>query len=480
MTDVPIIITPGPPPAPIVITPGGSGSGTPGPKGDPGPAGADGRSAYEIAVDAGFIGTESEWLASLKGLKGDKGDPGSGDGTGGGADGKSAYQLAVDNGFDGTESQWLASLVGPAGEPGAKGDPGPAGTDGAPGAKGDTGPQGLKGDTGAQGPQGNPGAKGDAGPQGLQGDPGPKGDTGLQGPQGLKGDKGDTGAPGAKGDTGAAGVGVPAGGTAGQVLTKTSGADYAADWATPAAGGGGSGPTKLAEYTYNGNPQAVMQSVDTATGTFTAPGHGFTNGQVIFPSKDPSIFSLGAAYPTGITQAHYFVVNATANTFQISTTAGGSAVAITNATNIAKLVFQVATLKTTTITGLGTLTKCRIRAMIYSSIDDKSQGVALIPSTWGKSGDLFPNPASAGLYSIGRGAALGCFLTAVFDGSHRRKTIDGGYCALYGDVAQAQAAEFRSSQVASSLTYPFTSLDLAFYNTNLYLANGTTVEVYAE
>ena len=32
--------------------------------------GADGQSAYEIAVDNGYIGTEEEWLASLKGIDG--------------------------------------------------------------------------------------------------------------------------------------------------------------------------------------------------------------------------------------------------------------------------------------------------------------------------------------------------------------------------------------------------------------------------
>lgn len=36
-------------------------------------------------------------------------------------DGKSAYEVAVENGFAGTEAQWLESLVGPQGE---KGDPG--------------------------------------------------------------------------------------------------------------------------------------------------------------------------------------------------------------------------------------------------------------------------------------------------------------------------------------------------------------------
>ena len=29
--------------------------------------GDDGKSAYEVAVDNGFVGTEAEWLASLKG-----------------------------------------------------------------------------------------------------------------------------------------------------------------------------------------------------------------------------------------------------------------------------------------------------------------------------------------------------------------------------------------------------------------------------
>lgn len=36
----------------------------------------DGKSAYELAEEHGYVGTEEEWLASLKGLKGDKGDTG--------------------------------------------------------------------------------------------------------------------------------------------------------------------------------------------------------------------------------------------------------------------------------------------------------------------------------------------------------------------------------------------------------------------
>lgn len=38
-----------------------------GPAGAQGPTGTDGKSAYELAVDGGFIGTEDEWLESLRG-----------------------------------------------------------------------------------------------------------------------------------------------------------------------------------------------------------------------------------------------------------------------------------------------------------------------------------------------------------------------------------------------------------------------------
>ena len=47
--------------------------------GAPGPAGADGKSAYEVAQANGFTGTKTEWLASLKGetgAQGPQGEPG--------------------------------------------------------------------------------------------------------------------------------------------------------------------------------------------------------------------------------------------------------------------------------------------------------------------------------------------------------------------------------------------------------------------
>ena len=92
---------------------GEGGIGPQGPQGPEGPQGDDGKSAYQIAVDNGYIGTESEWLVTLKGVKGDTG------------------------------------------EQGPKGDKGDTGAQG---------PQGPQGDVGPQGPAGPQGPKGDAAP----------------------------------------------------------------------------------------------------------------------------------------------------------------------------------------------------------------------------------------------------------------------------------------------------------------------------
>lgn len=138
---------------------------------------------------------------------------------------------------------------GPKGDTGAQGLQGPKGDRGEQGSQGPQGPKGETGDTGPQGPQGiqgakgDPGARGETGPKGEQGDPGPKGDAftysdftpeQLAGLKGPKGDTGDTGPRGPQGEQGPAGVGVPSGGTAGQVLSKT---EDGTAWTDPPSGG---------------------------------------------------------------------------------------------------------------------------------------------------------------------------------------------------------------------------------------------------
>lgn len=66
-------------------------------------------------------------------------------GSGSGSPGKSAYEVAVDNGFEGTEAEWLSSLEGPQGPKGDQGEPGVQGEQGATGPPGADGADGTDG-----------------------------------------------------------------------------------------------------------------------------------------------------------------------------------------------------------------------------------------------------------------------------------------------------------------------------------------------
>jgi len=170
--------------------------------------------------------------------------------------------------FDITKWQQMAAP----GATGANGPQGPAGTVGATGANGAQGSIGPTGATGAAGPNGAAGpantlaigtvTSGAAAATITGTAPNqtlnlvlPTGAAGAQGPAGATGATGAAGAAGTTGAAGAAGQGVPAGGTAGQILYKNSSTNYDAYWVGSLANFGflGIGTTASAA-----NPLAVL------------------------------------------------------------------------------------------------------------------------------------------------------------------------------------------------------------------------------
>ena len=95
--------------------------------------GTNGKSAYEIAKDNGFVGSEDDWLDSLKGAKGDNGSNGAN-----GLDGKEVVlrvtSTTIQWKYD-TDTEWndliaLSSLKGKDGKDGVNGTNGRDGIDG--------------------------------------------------------------------------------------------------------------------------------------------------------------------------------------------------------------------------------------------------------------------------------------------------------------------------------------------------------------
>lgn len=83
-------------------------------------------------------------------------------GVGVGTNGKSAYEIAVEEGFTGSQSEWLASLRGSQGDQGPQGETGEQGPSGEVGSQGIPGPPGIAGEVGSQGQPGPPGLDGDS------------------------------------------------------------------------------------------------------------------------------------------------------------------------------------------------------------------------------------------------------------------------------------------------------------------------------
>ena len=78
-----------------------------------------------------------------------------------GKDGRSAYEIAIENGFVGTAAEWLKSLKGKDGIDGKDGLPGKDGADGLPGKDGTNGKDGLPGKDGRDGRNGKDGVSPD-------------------------------------------------------------------------------------------------------------------------------------------------------------------------------------------------------------------------------------------------------------------------------------------------------------------------------
>jgi hypothetical protein len=170
---------------------------------------------------------------------------------------------------------------------------------GGNGSTGPTGPAGgPRGDTGATGVTGPKGVTGPTG-QGITGSTGPIGPTGVTGylgatGPGLTGSTGTTGPTGPKGDNG---VGVPTGGSSGQVLTKNSATNYDTIWATPSSGGGSSSFVAILKfgvgsaYGFNATTGNVGISGLTTLGTF------------VYGTSDDSIFTINLADKYNITKS---------------------------------------------------------------------------------------------------------------------------------------------------------------------------------
>jgi len=261
---------------------GGSGSGS-GTSGIDGLAGADGTSGID-----GLAGADG--TSGIDGLAGADGTSGI-DGLAG-VDGTSGIDGLA--GADGTSGS--SGIDGLAGVDGTSGS---SGIDGLAGADGTSGSSGIDGTSGSSGIDGLAGADGTSGIDGLAGADGTSGIDGTSGVDGL------AGAAGTSGTSGEDGIGIPSGGTSGQVLSKVDSNPYNTQWITPTAGSGSGSNKYLLRLNYDASEDLIP---GTSSHPFiTADGFLTDNATVTTVNVDTSnkIYSISVQFneshpPTGI------------------------------------------------------------------------------------------------------------------------------------------------------------------------------------
>ena len=118
-------------------------------------------------------------------------------------------------------------------------------------------------------------------------------DVSVKGPKGDTGATGATGATGPQGPQGPAGTGVPTGGSTGQVLAKSSNADYATQWVNQSGGGGASSLNDLTDVTISSPASGHVLSYN-GSSWVNAPGGGSgMNYQKVTQAEYDAMYSGG-------------------------------------------------------------------------------------------------------------------------------------------------------------------------------------------
>lgn len=356
----------------------------------------DGNSAYQTWLALGNVGTEADFIASLKGEKGDDGTPGD---TGGqGNPGISAYKVWLDLGNVGTEAEFIASLKGEQGEPGS------------------------------------------------------------------------------------VNVVQDRGTSTTSAMSQKAVTDELVELESSVPG-----ITPIASVTFNENREFVATAVDVSTNTFTSAGHGLANGNMVCltfnagysDDANPLVF-----FPGGMRQVACYVIDATTDTFRLSTENGGAPIDITaNASmDLNKVHFEVKSTGWLPIYDLPPAFSYKARVYFKVAAQGNS-GLQLRPENFPNAGQYVNSlsPLSIGWADFfAEGASYG-FVEGVFSNASGYKVmlINGVACKLTSTTDMG-SVNVELSNLSIKKEEPTAITAILFMSTAAehFILNGTIVEIY--
>lgn len=248
----------------------------------------------------------------------------------------------------------------------------------------------------------------------------------------------------------------------------------------------------IATYTYDLNPEKTITSIDVETGTFTSPAHGLANGDMVsFAKNKTTLDAVNPLYflPNGVLIATYYVINATTDTFQISTAIGGSALVMTSndTMDLTKVHLEILSARSITISGLPKSGSYKANLRLNCT-RRSGAGVQFRPSSYPQSVRWLTSTGSTSYGGLGYIDVAGmsvlsnlAVINAEFSliGGHKN-AIFKGLSSTYSEASLAESAAINLalSDIVPNSTADITSITVTSSAPTFYVLNGTTIEVY--
>lgn len=235
-------------------------------------------------------------------------------------------------------------------------------------------------------------------------------------------------------------------------------------------------PRLVAKFTVSGNPIINVQSANIQSSTFTATGHGLSDGDIVMPVlKDPANpYYPMAVFPAGLPSTAYLVASATANTFKLKNMNGADVTLSDNGTmDLSKWHFENVT-RNFAITGLPGMKKCQV---VMKGINGNNSWY-LVPNGVGATEQIWLRTGGT-TYTYG--------ITGIMGSVYGRSEIlidYTDYLTVFINSLQVRSNAAASNSAANLIEKLYTPkykngtiTELNFWY--IHACNGLTVEVYA-
>lgn len=235
---------------------------------------------------------------------------------------------------------------------------------------------------------------------------------------------------------------------------------------------------------YNGNIEKAISSVDFDTDTIVSPAHGFSNGDKVTITKNLSLTEVVnpiSLIPGGLKIQRYYVVNATTDTFQLSSYLGGPIVNITtNPTmDLSKIHIEKILNNYFQVTGLPPADA--YRAIVRMSTTEYSAGLSIRANgfvhapRWLTTGLSFYN------YIDVLNSSNECYVDVILQNIGGRKIINcRGMCTTFLTPTTFSTRNEEKVLVDSVTTpnQPITEIVATCTAADFGILNGSTIEIY--